>query len=297
MCNITDKPQEICSILANNSAALNLIGSKLEPCKTEILHISKDGREEVYTVRDGISDISAESKFEEVFEKKTTTSTLRYLGDQLGPVNSAINIRLSQANKAFGKFYHPVWKRSNLSYKTKIKLFDASMVSILSYGLKCHAANSTTLRKLDNFCLRKLKSIFGFQFDDRISYARIDAELSFFNIPWKWPSLRIKKARISFFIQSLDKPSITQLLTRQPGEKRKRGRPKTRLIDVIVQDLDELQVLKDEDGKPITFLELTTSILEQLLLPYKEKSEKVMSVCTIYKDEILRVVEICRVYL
>ena len=65
--NIVTTSKEICPVLANNCDALKLIGSSLEPSKTEIMHIAKDGSEKVYIVRKGVTEIKAESNFEDVF--------------------------------------------------------------------------------------------------------------------------------------------------------------------------------------------------------------------------------------
>jgi hypothetical protein len=118
----------------------------------------------------------------------------------------------------------------------------------MTYGLKCHEANSKMLKKLDYLCLRKLKSIFRYEFDDKISYDRIEAELSFFNIPWQWPSNSVRKARVKYFIQSIDNKEFVELLKPKPNEKRGLERPRTRLIDVIIQDLNELKLLREGEN-------------------------------------------------
>jgi len=288
--NIVNTSAEICPVLANNCNALKLIGSSLEPSKTEILHISKKGIEEVFVVKEGVTEITATSKFEEVFVKKPNP-TIKVLGDPLGPSKKAINMRLSLANVAYGKFYNSVWKRDNLSYKIKIKIFNASIISIMTYGLKCHAANSKMLRKLDYFCLHKLKSIFGYEFDDKISYARIDAEMTFFNIPWQWPSKSVRKARVKYFIQSIENPEFVELLTPQPNEKRGPGKPRTRLIDVIIQDLNDLELLREKKIN-YTFEENLAFLPKIQQIISTEKATKVIKLCGICKEKILE--NICR---
>ena len=285
MTNITTTPNEICKILANNCNALKLIGSSLEPSKTEILHISKEGKEEVFVVKEGVIEITSASKFEEVFVKKTNP-TIKVLGDTLGPSNKTVNMRLSLANAAYGKFNESVWSRNNLNYITKIKIFKASIISIMTYGLMCHAANSKMLKKLDYFCLRKLKSIFRYEFDDKISYERIEAEMSFFNIPWQWPSNSVRKARVKYFIQSLDNEEFQQLLKPKPNEKRGLGRPRTRLIDVIVQDLNELKLLREGENN-FTFETSLDSLPKKQQIISTEKAERVIKICEIHREKIL----------
>jgi hypothetical protein len=283
--NIVSTQAEICPLIANNNNALKLIGSNLAPNKTEIIHISREGKEEIYEVKEGVTEITAESHFHDIFEK-TEKKSVRILGDLLGPSLLAINMRLSLANVAFGKFYKSVWKRNNLTYKTKMKIFQASIISIMTYALKCHAANSKMLRKLDIFCLRKLKTIFRYDFDDKISYARMEAEMSFFDIRWEWPSTIVRKARVKYFIQLLRNEEFVQLLTPQPGEKRRIGRPRTRFVDVLIQDLDDLNLLRDGNDL-YTFQDKIDSLPTTHYIRSQETAIKVLKLCEIYQKQIL----------
>ena len=132
--NITHNKSDILKILYNNSKALELIGSTLEPSKTELFHVNSEGIETIYKARESLTQISLDSKFEDVFEKSKAKS-LRYLGDQLGNSNIAIRERINKAHHAFGRLYNKVFSRENLTFKTKFKVFNASIVSICLMGL------------------------------------------------------------------------------------------------------------------------------------------------------------------
>ena len=58
--------------------------------------------------------------FEDCFEL-SSKKTLRYLGDQIGSTKLGINHRISKANQAFGRLYHNLWNRNNVSFRIKLK--------------------------------------------------------------------------------------------------------------------------------------------------------------------------------
>ena len=234
--NVVTDRDKIIPVIVNNMKSLGKIGSKLEPSKTELLHVNDKGEEKVYGIADTNLSFSSDSTFDEMFKLQTRTS-LRYLGDQLGRPRAAIKVRISKASQAYGRFFHKLWSRSEISSKVKIKVFKACVLSVLSYGLKCHAATETMMRSLNYFCLRKLKSILGLPFDAKISYEKMDEILVEHKIEWEWPVTTLQKQRLYFFTEKLKDEEITEILTPKKGETRRRGRPRFRMIDAIKDDL------------------------------------------------------------
>ena len=114
-------------------------------------------------------------------------------------------------------------------------------MSTLLYGLKCHAFTRCGMKGLNWFCLRKIKSILGFDFDSKVSYQRIEAELSFLDIKWKWPQRRLQEQRLEFFLVSIKKKEFTDIVIPKDGLKRNRGRPRFRMIDAIKDDLKDTE--------------------------------------------------------
>lgn len=248
LCNIVFDKDKICSVLINNSNALEAIGTKLEHSKTEVYHIDKDGNESIYTVRKDIdlSNIEKNSKFENIFAKLDSNS-LRYLGDQIGPSDSAIKRRIAIAASKFSKLKEKVWTRKKLSIKTKIKIFKVAIISILTYGLICHEIKEVDLRKaLDGFCLRRLKGIFGYKQSDHISYEEMETKITSLDIKWKWPSKFLVQARLSYFISKISNENFQELLIPNRKWKRRVGGTRLRYIDVIIQDLKSIKYFDEE---------------------------------------------------
>ena len=272
--NVTADKNSIIDILSSNSQSLELIGTKLEAAKTEIFHVCPDGTEEVYKVRDLLTEFSSDISFDEYFVK-TADQSLRYLGTQFGSPENAFKDRLLKANQAFARFYHKLWNRANVSPNTKILVFNACIISILLYGLKCHAATRRLLRKLDYFCLRKLKVILGLAYDAKVSYAEMSRKLKSFGIKWEWPGIRLQKQRLRFFLDSIKEPEIEEVMLPPFGCKRKIGRPKFRLIDALINDLD--------DVADIHFADLRD---KDCFKCYKERAEQVIYCCTIHEAHI-----------
>ena len=234
--NIVYDKDKIIPVILNNMNSLSKIGSKLEPSKTELFHVSARGEDEVYGITDSNLSFTSDSTFDEMFKLQPQKS-MRYLGDQLGSARKAIKVRISKANQRYGMLYHRLFSKPDISYQVKIRVFKACVLPILMYGLKCHAATITIMRPLNNFCLRKLKSIFGLQFDARISYERMEEMLEELDIEWEWPMHRLQTQRLQFFIDKLEDEEIVEILTPKKGEKRRRGKPRYRMIDAIKEDL------------------------------------------------------------
>ena len=74
-----------------------------------------------------------------------------------------------------------------------------------------------------------------------MSYQRIEAELSFLDIKWKWPQRRLQEQRLEFFLVSIKKKEFTDIVIPKDGLKRNRGRPRFRMIDAIKDDLKDTE--------------------------------------------------------
>ena len=57
------------------------------------------------------------------------------------------------------------------------------------------------------------------------------------DIEWEWPMHRLQTQRLQFFIDKLEDEEIVEILTPKKGEKRRRGKPRYRMIDAIKEDL------------------------------------------------------------
>ena len=73
-----------------------------------------------------------------------------YLGSVVSTEDSTrkdIKNRLSKARTAFHKL-RPIWKSNNYSRKTKIKLYNSNVKSVLLYGSECWRVTKTDMKSL-----------------------------------------------------------------------------------------------------------------------------------------------------
>ena len=156
-------------------------------------------------MKSNITCFDNETPFDQVFELRSNAKHIRYLGDHIGSSRYAVSMRISKASQAYGRLLRNCFRRNILSLHTKLRVFDACVVSILTYGLKCHEATRVILGRLDYFCLCKIKSIFGYAYDDEISYDRMLTEIREHLPNWKWPMFRVQQQRLKFFLDCLKK--------------------------------------------------------------------------------------------
>ena len=94
-----------------------------------------------------------------------STQTFPYLGSavrQDGGTNEDIQSRLSKARNAF-RSLNAVWRSSQYSIKTKLKLYQTCALSTHLYGLECWQMTKHDLAELSSFhktSLRKIQCIF-----------------------------------------------------------------------------------------------------------------------------------------
>ncbi|XP_013400983.1 uncharacterized protein LOC106166864 [Lingula anatina] len=93
------------------------------------------------------------------------TSCFTYLGSIVatdGGTSRDVNNRLTKARNAF-KSLNKIWKCSQYSIKTKLRIFESCILSTLLYGSECWRITEEDIKKLSTFhtsSLRKILKIF-----------------------------------------------------------------------------------------------------------------------------------------
>ena len=150
-----------------------------------------------------------------------------YLGSRLCKDNACskdISIRLGKARNAFAML-HTIWKSKQYSLKTKIRLYNSNVKSVLLYGSECWRVVESDMQKISAFhnrCLRRICRIF---WPDRISNQDLYKNTNSRNVV-----LEIKQRRLQWLghVLRMDQNSIPRVALRwTPPGKRKPGRPKT----------------------------------------------------------------------
>ena len=88
-----------------------------------------------------------------------------YLGSLVSKDNATekdIKARLGKAHGVFARLY-TIWKSKQYSLKTKVRLYNSNVKSVLMYGSECWRVTVRDMKKINAFhngCLRKICRIF-----------------------------------------------------------------------------------------------------------------------------------------
>ena len=94
-----------------------------------------------------------------------------YLGSILSSnctLDREINNRISKASGAFGQLSSRIYLNHNIKLATKIKVYQAIVISILLYGSESWSLYSKQLKMLNTFHLRCLRRILKITWKDKI---------------------------------------------------------------------------------------------------------------------------------
>ena len=148
-----------------------------------------------------------------------------YLGsiiDKDGGTEAEIKSRIGKAQAAFLSLTN-IWKTRDISLRTKLRIFNSNVKSVLLYGCETWKASSGCLQRIQVFinkCLRKLLRI---KWMDRIPNDEVHRKTRQFSVAgeigrrrWRWIGHTLRKSDSSITKKALDW---------NPQGKRSRGRP------------------------------------------------------------------------
>jgi hypothetical protein len=98
-----------------------------------------------------------------------------YLGSCVtndGSIHKEISLRVAKARAAYAGLGH-LWRRKDVSLKTKARVYNASVRSVLLYGCETWALRAEDTRRLETFdqrCLRRLAKV---RLSDKVSSAKV----------------------------------------------------------------------------------------------------------------------------
>lgn len=171
----------------------------------------------------------------------------KYLGIYLsshGDTTVAIQDRIQSANRTW--FLHlNLFKSSLLSKKLKLSLYRTLIRPVLTYGCEIWTLKTSDINQLHCFERRILRKIFGpIEVDQGVYRSRYNHELEILNE--NQTIIRfIKAQRLRWFGHVLrmdDNTTVKKAFDQQPEGKRKRGHPRKRWKDDIMEDLKTIGV-------------------------------------------------------
>ena len=186
------------------------VGLDIHPQKTQVLKVNTTNSESVKLEGKDLEEVKS----------------FIYLGsviDQQGGSDTDVKTRIGKARAAFITLKN-VWTSCQVTTRTKIRLFNSNVKSVLMYGSETWRTTKTNIRRIQTFINACLRRILRIHWPDTISNTDLWERTS--QLP---AEEEIRRRRWRWIGHTLRKPSdnITRrALTWNPQGKRKRGRPK-----------------------------------------------------------------------
>ena len=193
-----------------------------------------------------------------------------YLGSTISSsmsVDHEINSRIAKAATVMAKLNQRVWKNPKLTVKTRLRIYQACVLSTLLYGSETWTTYARHERKLNGFHMRCLRRILRIRWQEQVPDTEV---LERANTHSLHATLSEKRLRWLGHVRRMDAGRIPRdLLYGELAEgQRKTGRPKLRYKDVFKRDLKCLRIHPDTwesqaDDRPAWRLTVRRGILDQ----------------------------------
>ena len=166
-----------------------------------------------------------------------------YLGSTVtdnGDLKPEILHRRALAASALQSLWKPLWRHQNISRKTKLRIYNSAVLSILLYGSETWPLNKTLATRIDGFDSRALRTIENIRWPQRVSNEVLRARTC-----QPRASCLAAQRRTRWIGHVLRLPpdhptkAILQFDPRAAGWRRPRGKPRTRWLDIIAEDLNQ----------------------------------------------------------
>ena len=187
------------------------VGLQINTKKTELMKINTTSNTPVTAREEPIKEVES----------------FVYLGsviDKNGGTDKDVAVRIGNARAAFNML-KKVWASKEIRRRTKLRIFNSNVKSVLLYGCETWRTTKATLHRIQTFVNSCLRRIFGIRWPERMKnedlWERSGQEQMAVQIlrrKWGWIGHTLRKP-----------PSCTtrQVLNWNPQGKRKRGRPRT----------------------------------------------------------------------
>ena len=160
-----------------------------------------------------------------------------------GDLRPEINRRRALAASALKALDRPLWRQRNVSRRTKLRVYNTTVLPILLYGSETWAITAASTKRINGFDSRALRRIEGIRWPEVISNEELRARTQ--QPP---ASSLIATRRVRWYGHLLRLPpdhptrALLDFQPQQAGWLRPRGAPRTRWTDVVADDLRRCNV-------------------------------------------------------
>jgi len=168
-----------------------------------------------------------------------TVDNFRYLGSLISSnlsLDAEINVRIGKAATVMSKLTKRVWENRNLTLNTKLKVYQACILSTLLYGSETWTTYTRQETKLNAYHMRCLRKVLGITWEDRITNTEVLSRAKSTTI---FAMLSERRLRWLGHVRRMDKGRIPKDLLYGQLEQGSRptGRPHLRYRDACKRDL------------------------------------------------------------
>ena len=170
-------------------------------------------------------------------ENLVEVETFSYLGSGItsnGDVLYDVNCRIGKGAAAFNKLDR-IWKTNKIDLKTKLRLFEAIVISTTIYAADTWKNTSTIAKKLDVFQQRCLRKILHVRWEDRVRNETVLQRANTIKLSTRISCRRLQLAGHVFRMEG-NIPARQAIIWQPPG-RRSRGRPKKTWRATVIEDL------------------------------------------------------------
>ena len=167
-----------------------------------------------------------------------------YLGSIItntGDLQPDINRRIGLATGIMRSLRQPLWRHSSISLETKLRVYQASVLSVLLYSCECWPISTSLCSRLRAFDMQAQRTI------TNTKWFEYKTNIEVRTLTNRQPIQRyIAQGRLSWFGHLLRSPlnhpalAIYTLNPKAAGWSILRGAPRTRWSDVLGKDLQQL---------------------------------------------------------
>ena len=159
-------------------------------------------------------------------ENLKEVNTFTYLGSVVsstGGTDEDVKARIGKARHAFITL-RPVWKSTNISTKTKLRIFNSNVKSVLLYGSETWRVTKAISQKLQTFINSCLRQIYSIRWPDKITNENLWKQANQDSImtqisrrKWRWIGHTLRKQK-----EDINRKALHW----NPQGKRRVGRPR-----------------------------------------------------------------------
>lgn len=176
-----------------------------------------------------------------------------YLGSEVtndGNILTEVNRRRGLAAGVMRSLWRPLWRRRDISRRTKLRVYNAAVLSVLLYGAETWPLCKTLASRVRGFDSRALRTIEGVRWYDHVTNEELRERTGQANI------LRVlAQRRVRWLGHVLRRPddhptkATYEFDPTAAGWRRPRGRPRTRWKDVLRSDLQGVNLTLEDAAR------------------------------------------------